>query len=162
MPPVVNLRHLKDKNLRLQGQISAEELQIESLDELIGARQPMRYDLEVQLLDSNLLVTGKLSMVLNCECARCLKPFEYRLQLDHWICHIPLQGEEAALVVNDCVGLTPYLREDTLLAFPQRPLCEPDCGGLTPSTQSSNSEPSGSPKSSSSAWAELNKLRFDK
>ena len=43
---------------------------------------------------------------------------------------LPLEGEEEVPVINDCVDLTPYMREDILLAFPQHPLCEPDCGGL--------------------------------
>ena len=33
-------------------------------------------------------------------------------------------------IENDCVDLTPFVREDILLEFPQHPLCKPDCGGL--------------------------------
>ena len=161
MPLTVNLRHLKEKNLSLTGELSPEELQIAALDELIHARQPLRYEVEVQMLDSNLLVAGKLSLMLDCECARCLRTFQLPVNLEDWVLHVPLQGEEAAPVVNDCVDLTPYLREDTLLAFPQHPLCEPGCGGLTPEPRSKNAEPGASPKPDSSAWAELNKLRFD-
>ena len=161
MSLLVNLRHLKDKNLALQGSLSAEELQIEDMDELIHLREPLHYDLEVEKLASNLLITGQLRIVLDCECARCLSPFKLDVQLDDWTCYVPLEGEEAAAIVNDCVDLTPFLREDTLLAFPQHPLCKPDCGGLKPKSQSLNSGPSGSSKSATSAWAELNKLKLD-
>ena len=40
------------------------------------------------------------------------------------------QGDDKALVVNDCLDLTPYVREDILLALPLHPLCGSDCGGL--------------------------------
>ena len=161
-PLAVNLRHLKDKSVVLQGEISAEELQIECLDELVHARAPLKYDVEVEMLESNLLVQGTLKITLECECARCLKPFSYPLTLEDWVCHVPLQGEEAAPTINDCVDLTPYVREDTLLAFPQHPLCKPECGGLPPTPHSLKPEPGGEPKPTASAWAELNKLRFDK
>ena len=164
MPLQINLRHLEEKNLTLQGELAAAELELESLDELIGVRRPLCYDLEVEKLEHNVLVQGKLHITLDCECARCLKPFDYALNLDQWVCHLPLEGEEAAVVAGDCIDLTPYLREDILLAFPQHPLCEPDCGGLAGSQRGPGPEPSGLAKSTttSSAWAELNKLKFDK
>ncbi len=37
---------------------------------------------------------------------------------------------KAVPIKNDCVDLTPWVREDILLGFPQHPLCRPDCGGL--------------------------------
>ena len=42
---------------------------------------------------------------------------------------MPLEGEEKANVINDLVDLTPYLREDIVLAFPQHPLCRPNAAG---------------------------------
>jgi uncharacterized protein len=86
--------------------------------------------LEVQKLEDGLLVQGRLHLNLDCECVRCLKPFQYRLELDGWACHLPLQGEDCVAAVNDCVDLTPYVREDILLEFPRHPLCDPECRGL--------------------------------
>src|SRR6184192_4185872 len=57
------------------------------------------------------------------------------LEIKDWACHLPLQGEEAAPIVNDCVDLTPYVREDILLSFPQHPLCDRDCRGLPAAQQ---------------------------
>ncbi len=73
---------------------------------------------------------GQLQLTLECECVRCLRPFQNHLVLKRWACHLPLLGEEKVLVVDDCVDLTPWLREDILLAYPQHPLCEPKCSGL--------------------------------
>src|ERR1041384_890940 len=117
MPLLFNVRYLeKQQTLSLAGELSPAELEVESLDELVRTELPLRYDLEVQELDDSILVQGSLRLTLRCECARCLKPFTQELNLDDWACHLPLQGEEKVLISNDSVDLTPYLREDILLA----------------------------------------------
>jgi uncharacterized protein len=162
MPLEVNLRHLDAHNVRLEGELSAEELDIDTRDNVIKVKQPLQYDLEVQLVENGLLVQGELRLVLNCECVRCLKAFEQELVLDPWSCHVPLQGEDATPIVNDCVDLTPFVREDILLEFPQHPLCNRECGGLPDSSvgKSNDSGGTGKTEEASSAWAELNKLKF--
>jgi uncharacterized protein len=93
---------------------------------------------------------------------RCLKAFRHELNLDQWAAHIPLQGDEAVKVVNDCVDLTPFVREDILLEFPQHPLCDPDCRGLPDKTKGKARQTSGNgkPGEGSSAWSVLNKLKL--
>src|SRR5205085_6059747 len=130
MPLVVNLRHLEAHNIRLQGELPVKELEIDPRDEVIQVKEPLEHDLEVQKLEGGLLVQGRLGLRLECECVRCLKRFPYQLRLDEWACHVPLEGEERVTVVNDCVDLTPFVREDILLEFPQHPLCDPECRGL--------------------------------
>ena len=121
MPLEVNLRHLEDDNLRLEGQLAVEELDIETRDEVICLGKPLGYALEVQKLEDGLLVQGLLSLELKCQCVRCLKAFIYRLELKNWTSLLALKGEESVAVVNDCVDLTPYIREDILLGLPQHP-----------------------------------------
>ncbi|SRR5258707_10179423 len=159
---LVNLRHLEAHEIRLEGELSAEELDIDTRDEVIQAGSPLQYDLEVQKLEGGLLVQGSLKTPLDCECVRCLKPFQYQVNLENWTCHVPLEGDEAMPVVNDCVDLTPFVREDILLAFPQHPLCDPECRGL-PKTligKPKTASKSGLNEAESSAWAELNKLKL--
>ena len=143
--------------MHLAGELGAAELDFGLRDEVLRAEQPLRYDLTVEQVDAALLVTGSLQMVLDCQCVRCLKPFEHRLILEDWTCHVPLAGEEKAPVNNDCVDLTPFVREDMLLEFPPHPLCKPDCGGL----KKGKAQKTGcEDKSESSAWAELDKLKL--
>jgi uncharacterized protein len=164
MALLINLRHLDRDNVELEGELPANELDVENVDELIHARKPLHYQLEAQKMESGILVMGNVAITLDCECARCLKPFEYRLELKDWTCHLPLEGEDQVAINNDCVDLTPYLREDILLGFPQHPLCKPECGGLPKKAVGKTKKTGGTgktkEKTSSSAWAELNKLKF--
>ena len=162
MPLVVNLRHFDEENLRLSGQLSARELDIETRDEVIQVTQPLDYDLEVQKLEAGLLIQGTLHLPLDCQCVRCLRPFQYRVELKDWSCHLPLKGEDAIAVVNDCVDLAAAVREDILLDFPRHPLCNPACRGLPKAAPGKAQKPGDSAENeaSSPAWAELNKLKF--
>ncbi|MEI6391513.1 MAG: YceD family protein [Verrucomicrobiota bacterium] len=160
MALVVNLRHLGTHNARLHGELSVAELNIETRDEVIHVTHPLQHDLEVQKFEGGLLVQGRLHLVLDCECVRCLKPFHYPLELKEWACHVPLEGEEQAPVVNDCVDLTPYVREDILLEFPRHPLCKPECLGLPKTVLGKVKSTKSKAGVGSPAWAELNKLKL--
>jgi uncharacterized protein len=161
MPLLVNLRHLEAHNLKLHGQLALGELDIETLDETIQLSEPLQYDIDVQKLEGSLLLQGRLTLFLQCECVRCLKPFSYTLDLNSWTLHLPLKGEDAIPVVNDCVDLTPSIREDILLAFPQHPLCDPECCGLPADARmAKHTSSAGRPEHGSPAWDELNKLKF--
>jgi uncharacterized protein len=159
----INLRHLEKKPVRLEGELSAEELEIHGVDELVHAREPLRYDLEAERIGASVLVRGSLELELECECARCLRPFRRTIAWDgDWACELPLEGEEAVEVDNDLVDLTPLIREDILLAFPQHPLCENECSGLPSAPPRAREQPGGANHTvdGSAAWAELNKLKF--
>ena len=163
MPLTVNLRHLENRNLELRGDLPLAELALDLRDDMIRATQPLHYDLEVELLDDSLLVQGLLRLKLECQCVRCLKDFEFELELDPWVLHVPLEpleDEEAVPIKNDCVDLTPRVREDILLGFPQHPVCKPNCGGLRKASVGKARKTAGKEESKPSAWAELNKLKL--
>lgn len=162
MPLLVNIRHLDRNDLKLVGEISPAELDIDTRDEMVRLNHPLQHKLEVQQLDDSLLVRGKLVLPLDCECVRCLKPFIYKLEFRDWACMIPLSGEEAVPRDGDTVDLTPFLREDILLELPQHPLCKPDCGGLEKPTVEKSKQSGPVDAKTSSSWAELDKLKFRK
>jgi len=161
MPLLVNLRRLDKQNLTLEGELLVADLEVDNRDEMVQANQPLRYELEVQLLDDSLLVRGELAITLDCQCVRCLKPFKYQLKLPDFTAHLPLEGEEAVAVSGDCVDLTPILREDTLLEFPQHPLCKPGCSGLTArkTGKQKKNDPAGTDQRPST-WSALDKLKL--
>lgn len=161
MPILINLRHLEKKNVTLAGELPPKELDLEGVDELIKLQKPLKYDVEAQKLESGILVQGSLELTLECECVRCLKPFQYELQLPDWTCLLTLEGEEKVSVTNDCIDLTPAMREDILLGFPQHPLCKAECTGLPKkATKTKKTGGAGRAKEVSSAWSELNKLKL--
>jgi uncharacterized protein len=157
-----NLRHLEKRNLRLEGEVPASELDLVGIDELIEITKPVVYDLAVERLSDSILVQGSLRCTLTCQCARCLRSFTRDLDLPDWICDLPLEGEDRVAVNNDSIDLTPYVREDILLAFPQHPLCEPDCQGLPEAIRhvSESTSVEEQAREISSAWAELNRLKL--
>lgn len=162
MPLLVNLRHLEAHNVCLQGELPVDELELDTRDEMLQPREPLRYDFEVQQLEHSLLAQGCLQLTLDCQCVRCLKPLKHTIELDHWAIHLPLQGEESVPVVNDCVDLTPFIREDILLELPQHPLCDAECRGLPNSIngKATKSPKAEQPETGSTTWSELNKLKF--
>ena len=162
MPLAINLRHLEAHDLQLKGELPASELDLGLRDDIIRAEKPLYYELEAQELDDAVLVRGLLRLPLQCLCVRCLKPFEFLLELKPWTLLLPLKGEEKAAVVNDCVDLTAFAREDILLEFPQHPLCEEKCGGppMPSHGRARKSGDAGRPSEKLSAWAELDKLKL--
>ncbi len=161
MPLIVNLRHLEERVLRLQGDLAAPELDLDEEDELARARQPLHYDLTVRLVGKDILAAGHLEMTLDCECARCLKPFGFRLDLADWSLHLPADGPDQPVLQDEALDLTPYLREAILLEYPQHPLCQSDCAGLPQRAEAGSQKTEGSGQTpKTSAWAELNKLKF--
>jgi len=162
MPVLVNIHHLEKHPLRLTGEVSPAELDIQSRDELIRFPNPVRYDLEVQKLERAILAQGAVSVDIECDCARCLKTFSRSIGLGHWAEHLPLVGEESVAVENDCVDLTPYLREDILLALPQHPLCSQECRGLLREYERGGkfSTDKGLSETKASPWDDLDKLNL--
>jgi uncharacterized metal-binding protein YceD (DUF177 family) len=154
-----NVRHLEKRDLTFEGELPIAELDLEKLDELIHVHEPLAYNLQVEKLSEGILVTGSLRLALECECARCLKAFPHEICINNWTSLLPFEGEEKVEVVNDCVDLVPIVREDIVLAFPQNPLCDPDCKGLK-SLQKDLASGGLEKTEASPAWAELNKLKF--
>jgi uncharacterized protein len=159
MPLQVNIRHLEDQDLFLRGELPAAELDLDNTDELIHARRPLLYELTAQRIGDAILARGWIELTLDCECARCLKPFEHRMRLDPWTAHLPLNGPEKVSVKDDLADLTPHIREDILLEFPRHPLCGADCAGW-PNRAKENKTKGGNQTEGSSAWSALNKLKF--
>ena len=149
----VNLRHLGEHGKRVEGELPIGELDLDLHDEMIVASQPLHYDLQVEKVAHGVLVQGKLDLTLDCRCVRCLKPFKKQIELPQWTLHMPLEGEEKVVVDNDCVDLTPFVREDMLLEFPQHPVCDPDCPGL-------NKKGRGQPETHEPAWNKLDRLKL--
>ena len=153
-----NIHHLEKNDLHLEGDLLVEELELDLRDEMIRPAEMLDYDLRIQRLEGAALVQGKLNLDIEYNCVRCLKRFRRPLELKNWTVHLPLSGDDAVEVSNDLVNLTPYIREDILLALPQHPLCEAECDGLK--LPSNAKDPGSASDKVSPTWDELDKLKL--
>lgn len=156
-PPLsrVHVQDIPPEGLRLHGQAEAEDLDGLCGDDRIAIAEPVRYSLHVTLVSSGVLVRGELRTELACTCDRCLSAFPVGLAVDE-VCHF------YESVSEDTLDLTPELREDILLAFPQRLLCRHDCRGLCPTCGQhlgSGACACGSPETSAGTWSALDGFR---
>ncbi len=164
MPLLLKIESLAKGPVHLEGKLTVDELQMESLDELVEIGEPLEYDLTASRAGDSISIRGRMGMRLNCECARCLRPFKYQVKLSEWICLLPLTGEEKIEIIDGSADLTPFLREDSFLAFPQHPLCESGCN-KSPQTGADGKQPTlklaSRKQNEASAWAELDQLKLD-
>jgi len=165
MPLLLNIETLANGPVQLKGELSPGELDMVTLDELVEADEPLNYDLTAERAGDNILLQGRITTRLKCECARCLRPFVHRVELPGWSCLLPLNGDEKIELINGSADLTPYLREDTFLAFPQHPLCEPGCDG-SPKWTGGDGKPlkikeASAGPSEASVWSKLDNLNLD-
>jgi uncharacterized protein len=160
MPVLLNLHALTDTPVALEGLLPLEELDWGGTDDLVALAGPLHYRLTVQREGEVLLLLGALEIELECQCARCLKPFRHRLSLEPWSAQLALGGPEAIPVVGEVADLTASLREDTLLALPLRPLCAPECGGLRPPPSAPTTGLPGAGAAGTTVWSELDKLNL--
>ncbi|MBC8326046.1 MAG: DUF177 domain-containing protein [Verrucomicrobia subdivision 3 bacterium] len=147
------LDDLQDEQLHLEGELTPTELALELGEEeaLMKPAGPLAYALTASESDDTLIVFGQLQMDFTAECARCLKPFEFPINLPQWAVALPLKGDDAIEYGWDSVDLTPWLRDDILLRLPQHPLCGPACEGLVFKQES----PPPADVADSNTWSKL-------
>ena len=90
-----------------------------------GFKRPVKADLDLSVVEGKLLVRGTVEVQFEAHCDRCLKPFKQTMTIDD-VCWFFEDLD------NETIDLTESLREDILLHFPQRLLCERGCLGLCP------------------------------
>ncbi len=157
----VNLSHLEKEDEYLEGALPVENLNLMIGDDMIEAKSPLHYDLVAQLSEDQICVHGSLELELNCQCVRCLEEFSFPVTYPEWTGFFGLKGEEKAEIVGDTVDLLPIIREDLLLAFPQHPLCSPDCTvSNKPSRSRSSDDEPAEIEEQPSPWSRLDDLKL--
>ena len=98
---------------------------------------PVSGDLRAESVIEGILVTGDVSGATVVQCARCLKEFDSRADVE--LCELyvgpghDLSGSETDdtyKVTGTEINLEPMLRDAMTLALPLNPLCRADCKGL--------------------------------
>lgn len=112
----IHLRQIPEDGLHLEGEDERNILEINDYQP-VKLVAPLHYSLDVGKNAEGLWVTGTVSQDLELQCVRCLEHFIYPLQVDDLAVQMELPELET-------IDLTPYLREDILLALPAYPRCD--------------------------------------
>ncbi len=119
----ININQIAPEGLILEEEIPVASLDLET--EIIKFRGPVRIKAKVFKITNALTV----DLTLNCSayaiCSRCLN--EFKIDLDKKLSlNYPVSKQELTL------DLGPDIREETILDYPLKPLCIPNCKGLCP------------------------------
>ncbi len=157
MPVTIHLEKLKDEDLHLTGELPADDLQLDlgGPHDLIRSAGNLQYELNASRADDSILIQGHLKIELLCDCARCVQPFTYTMDLPNWSAILALSGTDAIETIGEYVDLTPSFREDILLGLPRHPLCDESCQGLGFQQEIVHEEDEGQ----SDAWGELDEWK---
>jgi|GEM_PF-1336233 len=96
------------------GKESAAPLKLEESG--LSTVGPLIYTLGVESLQGKFSVTGSLTLDVHLRCVACLRTLPYRIQIDDFSVQLELANKRSA-------DLTPFVREDILLALPSYPRC---------------------------------------
>ncbi len=112
---IISLEDFPPEGLHLVGMLDASLFGLEEGD--VECVSPLRYDLQVQLFDSELLAHGSIEADFRSACVRCLAAVEYTVALGS----IAI-SEDVSQKLS--VDLSDELRDELLLELPHYPKCE--------------------------------------
>lgn len=130
----------------LKGPIgSMRNIEVDGIVDVIsGTGSRVWGEITLTRTDRGVLTKGKLRTDLTSTCSRCLSLFERNLAFDIEEVYLPvidiltgrpisLPGETDSLTIDEHhdLDLTEAIRQYALLEIPMKPLCRPDCAGLS-------------------------------
>jgi uncharacterized metal-binding protein YceD (DUF177 family) len=146
----VHLKQIPAEGIHLEGKEKHDILELG--DDQAHPIGTVEYSLDIGVSRSSLFATGEIGVDFELVCVSCLKWFVYPVRIRNFATQIELTGAEL-------VDLTPWLREDILLALPAHAHCDWDretvCDG--PRLEHQNAERESI---SSNAWDILDDLKL--
>ena len=107
--------------LDLKEEIKPQELDLET--ELIKLRSPLKLAARINRITNALTVDLNIKAVISADCSRCLNEFEWVFDKDVQL-NYPLDSSDVF------IDLKPNIREEIILDYPIKPLCNLNCKGL--------------------------------
>jgi uncharacterized metal-binding protein YceD (DUF177 family) len=146
----VHLKQIPAEGIHLEGKEKGDIFELE--DDQVRPIGTVEYSLDIGMSGSSLFATGEIGADFELVCVSCLKRFVYPVHIRNFAIQIELSGTEL-------VDLTPWLREDILLALPAHARCDWDrktvCTGPKTEYRNFGQEPNGS-----HAWDILDELKL--
>ena len=135
--------------------------------------EPLRVQLDVELLFDDVVANGTVKAKANMPCRRCLEPVD--VVLDHpvslvfraGITELEAESEEEHIYALPEkareLDLAPAIREHVILGMPQYVLCREDCRGLCPhcGTDLNRGNCDCTQDPVDDRWAALKRVRLD-
>ncbi len=112
----------------LDGLIVEEQVNPSALDletDTVKFSEPIKIRAEVSKITNAVTVTLRLSGLMHLNCSRCLKEFNIDLKKDLRLIY---QVDKSQLRID----LDQDIKEEMILDYSLKPLCNPDCKGLCP------------------------------
>jgi len=98
-----------------------------------GGDSPVCGEVDLLRTDRGILVRGTLETKVAAVCSRCLTSFDQSLTInieEEYL--VKVEGGAFTITEGKEIDLTEAVRQYSLLTFPMKPLCRPDCAGLCP------------------------------
>jgi uncharacterized metal-binding protein YceD (DUF177 family) len=149
----IHVNQIPAKGAAFEGKEQKDILELN--DPVIRPVDTLSYSLFAQFDEDTLLVSGTLSILLELDCVSCLQPFLYPLVVRDF-------SVEIGAGPHDTVDLTPYLREDIVLALPAHPRCDWDGSRVCPGPKIPQQVTEEKEPSQPDAWAALDELNLRK
>ncbi|MFA5430055.1 MAG: DUF177 domain-containing protein [Candidatus Omnitrophota bacterium] len=117
----IDVRNIPPEGLFREENIPPEELDMET--ELVSLSGPVAVKARIFRIGDILDINAAVSAVLELSCSRCLCDYSLPLAKAFRFDHRIESGEEEA-------DLTPYIRDELMVDYPVKPLCNDNCKGL--------------------------------
>lgn len=135
----ININQITPEGVTLEQELSAAVLDLET--DIVKFRGPVKIRARVFKITNAVTADLTLSASLRLVCSRCLSEFESDLNKTFRLSY-PVDKQEliidtsTALSVNGersrTIDLGPDIREEIILDYPFKPLCQAKCKGLCP------------------------------
>ena len=123
-PMLIRPQSIPEDGMNLAGEDPGSILDLEK-DEFVRVDGPVEYDLFVNQVGEQLVVSGRVSVLLSLTCSKCGDFFSTTQEVSSFLRAYELTPS------TDVVDVAPDMREDILLSLPNYP----DCKGANPTCQ---------------------------
>ena len=150
---IIRVSEIPPEGRGYKGEEQAAVLELDAKHD-IHVEGPISYDFYAQTAPGELIVRGSISVTVSFRCSRCAESFEVTVKEPRFASVREADRDQS-------VDLTDEMREAIILAFPNYPVCKPDCKGLCARCGVSlNREKCNCSGKSGGAWAALDGLEL--
>lgn len=119
----ININQIPPEGLTLEEEVSASELDLET--DIVKFLRPINIKVEISKITNVVTVDLSLSGSMYLRCSRCLNEteadFKKKLKLNYSVNKL-----------EPFIHLDSDIRDQIILDYPIKPLCQPDCKGICP------------------------------